>query len=48
MTIFLSENIKDLSCSIALRGHGEILMGKNTLIRKCLRAHVETNPSLER
>jgi len=33
---------------IALRGHGEILMGKNTLIRKCLRAHVETNPSLER
>jgi len=32
----------------ALRGHGEILMGKNTLIRKCLRGHLEKNPSLER
>jgi large subunit ribosomal protein LP0 len=33
---------------ISLRGHGEILMGKNTLIRKCLRGHLEKNPNLER
>jgi len=32
---------------MALRGHGEILMGKNTLIRKCLRGFLETNPNLE-
>jgi len=32
---------------IALRGHGEILMGKNTMIRKCLRGHLEKNPNLE-
>jgi len=32
---------------ISLRGHGEILMGKNTLIRKCLRGHIEKNPNLE-
>jgi large subunit ribosomal protein LP0 len=33
---------------IALRGHGEILMGKNTMIRKCLRGLLEKNPNLER
>jgi len=33
---------------MTLRGHGEILMGKNTLIRKCLRGHLEKNPNLER
>jgi large subunit ribosomal protein LP0 len=33
---------------LALRGTGEILMGKNTLIRKCLRAQIEKNPNLER
>jgi large subunit ribosomal protein LP0 len=32
---------------IALRGSGEILMGKNTLIRKCLRSFLEKNPQLE-
>lgn len=33
---------------ISLRGHGEVLMGKNTLIRKCLRGNLEKNPNLER
>jgi len=32
---------------LALRGHGEILMGKNTLIRKCLRGLIEKNPVYE-
>jgi len=31
-----------------LRGHGELLMGKNTLIRKCLRGLVEKHPDLEK
>jgi len=30
-----------------LRGHGEVLMGKNTLIRKCLRGLIEKHPDLE-
>jgi len=33
---------------MTLRGHGELLMGKNTLIRKCLRGLIETNPDLEK
>jgi len=32
----------------AMRGHGEILMGKNTMIRKAIRGHVAQNPSLEK
>jgi len=32
----------------AMRGHGEILMGKNTMIRKAIRAQVQTNPPLEK
>jgi len=32
----------------AMRGHGEILMGKNTMIRKAIRGHVATNPHLEK
>ena len=35
------------SVRMALRGHGELLMGKNTLIRKAMRQFVETNPKLE-
>jgi large subunit ribosomal protein LP0 len=31
----------------ALRGKGVVLMGKNTMIRKALRGHIENNPSLE-
>lgn len=31
-----------------LRGHGEVLMGKNTLIRKCLRGLVEKYPAVEK
>jgi len=31
-----------------LRGHGEVLMGKNTLIRKCLRSLVEKYPQVEK
>lgn len=30
-----------------LRGKGEMLMGKNTLVRKCLRDHLEQMPKLE-
>jgi len=31
----------------AIRGKGEILMGKNTMIRKAIRGHLENNKSLE-
>jgi len=33
---------------IALRGHGEVLMGKNTMMRKAIRGHLDTNPALEK
>jgi len=33
---------------IALRGKAVILMGKNTMMRKALRGHVEKNPNLEK
>merc|ERR1711931_133793 len=33
---------------IALRGHGEVLMGKNTMMRKAIRGHMENNPALEK
>jgi large subunit ribosomal protein LP0 len=33
---------------MAMRGHGEILMGKNTMIRKAIRGHIGENPHLER
>lgn len=32
----------------AMRGYGEILMGKNTMIRKAIRGHIQSNPSLEK
>jgi len=32
----------------AMRGHGEILMGKNTMIRKAIRGHLQKNPALEK
>lgn len=33
---------------ISLRGHGVILMGKNTMMKKAIRGHLEKNPLLER
>jgi len=33
---------------ISLRGHGIVLNGKNTMIRKALRGSLEANPSLEK
>jgi len=33
---------------IAMRGHGEIIMGKNTMIRKAIRGHLQECPHLER
>ena len=33
---------------IAMRGRAEILMGKNTMIRKAIRGHIANNPSLEK
>jgi len=33
---------------IALRGHAVVLMGKNTMIRKAIRGHLESIPSLEK
>ena len=33
---------------MSLRGHAEILMGKNTMIRKVIRGYVETNPAFEK
>jgi len=32
----------------AMRGHAEILMGKNTMIRKAIRGHMAKNPHLEK
>jgi len=33
---------------IALRGQAVVLMGKNTMMRKAIRGHLENNPDLER
>jgi len=33
---------------IALRGRAVVLMGKNTMMRKAIRGHLENNPDLER
>jgi len=33
---------------IAMRGKAEILMGKNTMIRKAIRGHLQKNPHLEK
>lgn len=33
---------------ISLRGNAVVLMGKNTMMRKAIRGHVERNPSLEK
>jgi len=33
---------------ISLRGQAEILMGKNTMMKKCIRGQLEANPHLER
>jgi len=33
---------------IAMRGRAEILMGKNTMIRKAIRGHLNNNPALEK
>ncbi|XP_041472756.1 60S acidic ribosomal protein P0-like [Lytechinus variegatus] len=32
----------------SLRGHGVVLMGKNTMIRKAIRGHLEKDPGLEK
>ena len=31
-----------------IAGHGVILMGKNTMIRKAIRGHLSKNPNLEK
>jgi len=36
------------SIRMALRGDAIVLMGKNTMMRKAIRGHLETNPALER
>merc|ERR1712226_1564323 len=33
---------------IALRGKAVVLMGKNTMMRKAIRGHLESNPGLEK
>ena len=33
---------------ITLRGHAVVLMGKNTMMRKAIRTHLESIPSLEK
>jgi len=33
---------------ISLRGHAVVLMGKNTMMRKAIRGHLEKNPHLEK
>jgi len=32
----------------SLRAHATLLMGKNTMIRKAIRGHIENNPALEK
>ena len=32
----------------SLRGRAEVLMGKNTMIRKAIRGHLDNNPNLEK
>lgn len=32
----------------SLRGYGEVLMGKNTMMRKALRGHIDKNPAVEK
>ena len=32
----------------SLRGRAEVLMGKNTMIRKAIRGHLDNNPALEK
>ncbi|XP_059469895.1 large ribosomal subunit protein uL10 [Neocloeon triangulifer] len=33
---------------MSLRGHAHVLMGKNTMMRKAIRGHLEHNPNLEK
>ncbi|CAB3374617.1 Hypothetical predicted protein [Cloeon dipterum] len=33
---------------MSLRGHAHVLMGKNTMMRKAIRGHLEKNPALEK
>ncbi|KFM83518.1 60S acidic ribosomal protein P0, partial [Stegodyphus mimosarum] len=33
---------------LSLRKHAILLMGKNTMIRKAIRGHMENNPALEK
>ena len=33
---------------MALRGRGEVLMGKNTMMRKAIRGQLPKNPGLEK
>ena len=33
---------------MALRGHAVVLMGKNTMMRKAIKGHLESIPSLEK
>lgn len=32
----------------SLRGHGVVIMGKNTTMRKAIRGHLDQNPNLEK
>ena len=41
-----SKQMQAIRCS--LRGHGVVLMGKNTMIRKAIRGHLENDPGLEK
>jgi len=36
------------SIRVALRGSGTLLMGKNTMMRKAIRGHLDSNPNLEK
>ena len=33
---------------ISLRGKAVVLMGKNTMMRKAIRGHLDQNPAIER
>lgn len=49
MSVFFGVNFLSFQeIRIALRGKAIVLMGKNTMMRKAIRGHLEKNPELDR
>lgn len=43
-----SKQMQSIRCTLRKLGHTSLLFGKNTMMRKAIRGHLENNPSLER